>query len=191
LPDCAECLTLQGGKGRADCLAALTTLFHVLLTVAKVMAPFTPFICETMYRNLRAALVAAQQQQQHGGAAAAAAEVPESVHWCDMPAVEQVRRYVRCRSRANDQTMGQVHCATLRHKVDACHSLTWFRDTLHVCHCMLWMFYMAGSAGGCVHPDQQHGGQAQEARPNRQADLVPQRHGHHARNVRAPVQYCF
>jgi isoleucyl-tRNA synthetase len=80
---------LQGGKGRADCLAALTTLFHVLLTVTKVMSPFTPFICETMYRNLRAALVAAQQQQQQGGAAAAA-EVPESVHWCDMPAVEQV-----------------------------------------------------------------------------------------------------
>jgi isoleucyl-tRNA synthetase len=81
-------LCVQGGKGRADCLAALTTLFHVLLTVTKVMAPFTPFICETMYRNLRAALVAAQQQQQGG---AAAAEVPESVHWCDMPAVEQVR----------------------------------------------------------------------------------------------------
>jgi isoleucyl-tRNA synthetase len=59
----------------------------VLLTVTKVMAPFTPFICETMYRNLRAALVAAQQQQQ---GSAAAAEVPESVHWCDMPAVEQV-----------------------------------------------------------------------------------------------------
>jgi isoleucyl-tRNA synthetase len=35
---------MQGGKGRADCLAALTTLFHVLLTVTKVMAPFTPFI---------------------------------------------------------------------------------------------------------------------------------------------------
>jgi isoleucyl-tRNA synthetase len=81
---------LKGGKGRADCLAALTTLFHVLLTVTKVMSPFTPFICETMYRNLRAALVAAQQQQQQGGAAAAA-EVPESVHWCDMPAVEQER----------------------------------------------------------------------------------------------------
>ncbi|WIA42068.1 hypothetical protein OEZ86_009348 [Tetradesmus obliquus] len=82
---------LKGGKGRCDCLSALTTLFHVLLTVTKVMAPFTPFICETMYRNLRAGLVAAQQQQQGGAAAAAAAEVPESVHWCDMPAVEQER----------------------------------------------------------------------------------------------------
>jgi isoleucyl-tRNA synthetase len=89
---------LQGGKGRADCLAALTTLFHVLLTVTKVMAPFTPFICETMYRNLRAALVAAQQQQQGGAAAAAAAaEVPESVHWCDMPASEQVRGIAGCK----------------------------------------------------------------------------------------------
>lgn len=61
----------------------------MLLTVTKVMAPFTPFICEAMYQNLRAALVAAQKQQQQG--VGAAAEVPESVHWCDMPEVEQVR----------------------------------------------------------------------------------------------------
>jgi isoleucyl-tRNA synthetase len=53
------------------------------------MAPFTPFICETMYQNLRRCLLT--QQQQQGGSAAAAAEVPESVHFCDMPAVEQVR----------------------------------------------------------------------------------------------------
>jgi isoleucyl-tRNA synthetase len=55
----------------------------VLLLMTKVMAPFTPFICEVMYQNLRRCLLAQQQQQQ---------EVPESVHFCDMPAVEQVRQ---------------------------------------------------------------------------------------------------
>eukprot|EP00878_Enallax_costatus_P006321 GHUV01006628.1.p1 GENE.GHUV01006628.1~~GHUV01006628.1.p1 ORF type:complete len:1026 (+),score=376.00 GHUV01006628.1:134-3211(+) len=78
---------LKGGKGRADCAACLTTLFQVLLTVTKVMAPFTPFICEAMYQNLRRSLVAAQQQQQNGTAAVEA--VPASVHWCDMPPVVQ------------------------------------------------------------------------------------------------------
>ena len=33
------------------------------------MAPFTPFICELMYQNLRRALP----------------DAPESVHWCDYP----------------------------------------------------------------------------------------------------------
>eukprot|EP00879_Flechtneria_rotunda_P010867 GHRR01011357.1.p1 GENE.GHRR01011357.1~~GHRR01011357.1.p1 ORF type:complete len:1070 (+),score=427.67 GHRR01011357.1:521-3730(+) len=81
---------LRGGKGHGDCLAALTTLFHVLLTVTKVMAPFTPFICEAMYQNLRNALLVATQQQQHGSTTTAA-EVPESVHWCEMPEVQQER----------------------------------------------------------------------------------------------------
>jgi len=52
------------------------------------MAPFTPFICEVMY----------QRQQKRGAAAGsssgqhqqAAADVPEGVHFCDMPAPEQV-----------------------------------------------------------------------------------------------------
>lgn len=34
------------------------------------MAPFTPFICELMYQNLRQALPG----------------TPQSVHWCDFPA---------------------------------------------------------------------------------------------------------
>jgi Anticodon-binding domain of tRNA ligase len=73
----------QGAKGAADGFAALATLYHVLLTVAKVMSPFTPFITETMFQNLRKPLVAAAPS----GAAAA---VPESVHWCDMPQADQV-----------------------------------------------------------------------------------------------------
>ena len=34
---------LKGGKGQADTAVALAALFDVLLTVCKVMAPFTPF----------------------------------------------------------------------------------------------------------------------------------------------------
>jgi isoleucyl-tRNA synthetase len=80
----------QGGKGNDDCIAALSALFHVLLLMTKVMAPFTPFICEVMYQNLRKCLLTQQQQQQQQ-------EVPESVHFCDMPAVEQVRGFAIAR----------------------------------------------------------------------------------------------
>ena len=34
---------LKGGKGPADTAVALAALYDVLLTVCKVMAPFTPF----------------------------------------------------------------------------------------------------------------------------------------------------
>ncbi|KAK9792748.1 hypothetical protein WJX73_005932 [Symbiochloris irregularis] len=57
------------GNDPMDCHTALATLFHVLLDTCKVMAPFTPFICELMYQNLRRALPKA----------------PQSVHWCDFP----------------------------------------------------------------------------------------------------------
>lgn len=78
---CHSPVCTQGSKGDADCVAALSALFHVLLLMTKVMAPFTPFICEVMYQNLRRCLLSQGGEQ----------EVPESVHFCDMPAVEQVR----------------------------------------------------------------------------------------------------
>lgn len=34
-------------------MEALKTLFEVLWTFIRVMAPFTPYICELMFRNLR------------------------------------------------------------------------------------------------------------------------------------------
>ena len=36
----------------------------------QVMAPFTPFFCESLYQNLRRALPP---------------NAPQSVHWCDFP----------------------------------------------------------------------------------------------------------
>merc|ERR550525_2126080 len=44
---------LKGEGGKEDCLAALNTLFGVALTMVRIMAPFTPFLTETMYQQLR------------------------------------------------------------------------------------------------------------------------------------------
>ena len=48
----------------------------------QVMAPFTPFFCESLYQNLRRALPE---------------DAPMSVHWCDFPAAakEQVGYDIR------------------------------------------------------------------------------------------------
>ncbi len=40
------------------------------------MAPFTPFLTESMYQNLRSALPAG---------------APESVHWCDFPTAREAQ----------------------------------------------------------------------------------------------------
>lgn len=53
--------------GDADKLHAYNTLYYILVEYAKVMAPFMPFLCETIYLNLT------------GG------KDQESVHLCDYP----------------------------------------------------------------------------------------------------------
>lgn len=55
----------------ADRVAALSTLHATLTTLAVVMAPFTPFLCEVMWRNLRKALPEEA--------------TPRSVHWASFP----------------------------------------------------------------------------------------------------------
>ncbi|XP_059479642.1 isoleucine--tRNA ligase, cytoplasmic [Neocloeon triangulifer] len=44
---------LKGEGGDEDCKQALSTLFKVLYSMTCVMAPFTPFLTELMYQNLR------------------------------------------------------------------------------------------------------------------------------------------
>ena len=56
-----------------DKAAAYTTLYTVLVTLAKLTAPFTPFIAEQMYRNLVPQFYA---------------DAPKSVHMCDFPAYD-------------------------------------------------------------------------------------------------------
>ncbi|KAJ3223193.1 isoleucine--tRNA ligase [Clydaea vesicula] len=44
---------LKGENGVEDAVHALSTLHEVLFSLSKMMAPFTPFLSETMYQNLR------------------------------------------------------------------------------------------------------------------------------------------
>lgn len=44
---------LKGENGIKDCQVALDTLFSVLFDMVRVMAPFTPFLTELMYKTLR------------------------------------------------------------------------------------------------------------------------------------------
>jgi len=53
---------------------AYTTLYHVMLELSKIAAPFAPFISEMVYRNLRAQ------------------DMPESVHLCDFPEPDETVR---------------------------------------------------------------------------------------------------
>lgn len=60
---------LKGRTGGEDCRIALSTLYHVLLTSCKAMAPFTPFFTEVLYQNLR--------KVSNGS--------EESIHYCSFP----------------------------------------------------------------------------------------------------------
>jgi len=67
----------------ADKEAAYQTLYYVLVTLSKLLAPFIPFVTEVMYQNLvRAADEGAPVPQT-------ARDVPKSVHHCDWPQVDE------------------------------------------------------------------------------------------------------
>ncbi len=55
------------GELSTDKMAAYQTLYEVLLTLSKLIAPFAPFVADELYLNLRTA------------------ELPDSVHLCDFP----------------------------------------------------------------------------------------------------------
>ncbi|MDH3982183.1 MAG: class I tRNA ligase family protein, partial [Kiritimatiellaceae bacterium] len=57
-----------------DKVQAYSTLYDVLLGLSKIAAPFTPFISETIYQNLKTD------------------EMPESVHLCDFPTAADAKR---------------------------------------------------------------------------------------------------
>lgn len=59
-----------GSEMSADKEAAYTTLYHVLVTTAKLIAPFVPFMAEEIYQNMVRSIDA---------------NAPESVHLCDFP----------------------------------------------------------------------------------------------------------
>lgn len=57
-----------------DKIAAYTTLYTVLVTMAKLSAPFTPFMAESIYQNLVPNFFK---------------DAPKSVHLCDFPKVDE------------------------------------------------------------------------------------------------------
>jgi len=57
-----------------DKIAAYTTLYTVLITLAKLSAPYTPFMAEAMYQNLVPNFYK---------------DAPKSVHLCDFPKVDE------------------------------------------------------------------------------------------------------
>ena len=67
-----------------DKLCAYRTLRYVLVQLAKVAAPFTPFIAEEIYRNLKGA------------------NDPESVHLCDFPTANAAARDLALEKRMAD-----------------------------------------------------------------------------------------
>jgi isoleucyl-tRNA synthetase len=60
----------------ADKMSAYTTLYNCLVTVCKLLAPFTPFIAEEMYQNLVRTVYS---------------DAEESVHIADFPAADRER----------------------------------------------------------------------------------------------------
>ena len=63
-----------GSTMTEDKAAAYTTLYTVLTTLSKVIAPYTPFMAEMMYRNLVPQFYP---------------DAPESVHLCRFPAADE------------------------------------------------------------------------------------------------------
>uniref|UniRef100_A0A1B0D7A9 Isoleucine--tRNA ligase, cytoplasmic n=1 Tax=Phlebotomus papatasi TaxID=29031 RepID=A0A1B0D7A9_PHLPP len=68
---------LKGELGKDDCLISLNTLYDILVTMVKMMAPFTPFLTEFMYQKLK------ELSPEEAG--------NESVHYQMMPSAKKTR----------------------------------------------------------------------------------------------------
>jgi isoleucyl-tRNA synthetase len=68
---------LSRGRFWTGDVAAFRTLRHCLIETAKMLAPFTPFLADEIYRNLQ------------GGAAGEFGDAPDSVHLADFPKVDE------------------------------------------------------------------------------------------------------
>lgn len=69
--------------GDRDKLAAYQTLYSVLMTLCKALAPAVPFVCERMYGNLAG-------RGQGSGVRGQGGTMPESVHLCDYPVADEL-----------------------------------------------------------------------------------------------------
>ncbi|XP_063282541.1 isoleucine--tRNA ligase, cytoplasmic [Pelobates fuscus] len=67
---------LKGENGTEDCMMALETLFSILFSMCRLMAPFTPFITEMMYQKLRLLIDPTSMQDKD----------TQSIHYLMLPA---------------------------------------------------------------------------------------------------------
>uniref|UniRef100_A0AAY4CF76 isoleucine--tRNA ligase n=1 Tax=Denticeps clupeoides TaxID=299321 RepID=A0AAY4CF76_9TELE len=70
---------LKGESGTENCLWALETLFGVLFSMCRLMAPFTPFITEMMYQNMRHLVDPASLEEKD----------TDSIHYLMLPQVRE------------------------------------------------------------------------------------------------------
>ncbi|XP_054693934.1 isoleucine--tRNA ligase, cytoplasmic isoform X2 [Grus americana] len=70
---------LKGENGTEDCIMALETLFSVLFSMCRLMAPYTPFITELMYQNLKTLIDPTSVQEKN----------TESIHYLMLPQVRE------------------------------------------------------------------------------------------------------
>nr|XP_009935744.1 PREDICTED: isoleucine--tRNA ligase, cytoplasmic [Opisthocomus hoazin] len=70
---------LKGENGTEDCIMALETLFSVLFSMCRLMAPYTPFITELMYQNLKTLIDPASVKEKN----------TESIHYLMLPQVRE------------------------------------------------------------------------------------------------------
>lgn len=87
--DAGEAAASSSSSDEQDRMAALSTLHSVLTKLCVIMAPFTPFLCELMWRNLRRALVAEEGEEK--GEKEDSSLYPASVHWAPFPAAAEDR----------------------------------------------------------------------------------------------------
>lgn len=71
---------LKGVNGQDDCYTALNILTYVLYQLCRCMAPFTPFIVESMYQNIKTVL---QSTEQH-----------DSIHYIMLPDIQQSTNHI-------------------------------------------------------------------------------------------------
>ncbi|KAG7275383.1 hypothetical protein CRUP_021581 [Coryphaenoides rupestris] len=91
---------LKGESGTEDCLWALETLFSVLLSMCRLMAPFTPFITEMMYQNLRHLIDPASFEEKDTG----------SIHYLMMPQMMyQNLRHLIDPASFEEKDTGSIH----------------------------------------------------------------------------------
>jgi len=102
---------LKGVEGHTDTQNALATLFHVLFSLCRLMAPFTPFLVESMYQNLKRALPANHPDRQ------------DSVHYLMIPEVqpdaidENIERQVSRFQKVTDLGRAAREKAKISHKI--------------------------------------------------------------------------